>query len=587
MKTSSVGYISGARRVLLAIVAIFLISQLAACASLHDAAGAGNINAVRSMLDKGADVNAKDYNGFTPLHLTASMGHTETARLLIERGADINAKDKHGYAPLHWAVENGDIETTKYLIEHGADINANKYNTDGSSYMETPLHLAAQLDNTEIVKLLIKHGSNIDIKSLLGTPLAIARKHKKYETVEIIREAMIKQGKIPWKDRKRQKVDVFRTSRDSAVVQGRMNEFGGERRSIYVSLMALDAVEVEELKRKYKDWHDKMYKEYLPSLENPEQVAMFKVRMEKWKDITLHSLDLHVTRETTKSKDKGLPFTISRANIQQQAITSSVDTPPSTRMPVNPNAYAVVIGIEKYRERLPDAPYAKSDAETMAKYLTKSMGFEKRNVALLINDRATRSDLSKYLGTWLRNRVKPGSRVFIYFSGHGAPDVKTSSAYIVPYDGDPTYISDTGYPLKKLYEDLGKLKAGEIIVALDSCFSGAGGRSVIARGARPIALTLKNPAIAAGNMVILSASSGAQASSTYEDKGHGLFTYYLLKGLQGAADANQSGNISVKELHEYIGPRVETIALEEYNNEQTPQMMDPSGLSSEMVLIKK
>ena len=88
-------------------------------------------------------------------------------------------------------------------------------------------------------------------------------------------------------------------------------------------------------------------------------------------------------------------------------------------------------------------------------------------------------------------------------------------------------------------------------------------------------------------MVILSASSGVQASSTYEDKGHGLFTYYLLKGLQGAADANGSGNISVKELHEYIRPKVETIALEEYNNEQTPQMIDPSSLSNEMMLIKK
>ena len=65
--------------------------------------------------------------------------------------------------------------------------------------------------------------------------------------------------------------------------------------------------------------------------------------------------------------------------------------------------------------------------------------------------------------------------MFIYYSGHGAPNTKTGDAYLVPYDGDPSFIEQTGYPLKKLYESLNKLQAKEIIVALDSCFSGAEG----------------------------------------------------------------------------------------------------------------
>jgi len=77
---------------------------------------------------------------------------------------------------------------------------------------------------------------------------------------------------------------------------------------------------------------------------------------------------------------------------------------------------------------------------------------------------------------WLANNVESDSRVFIYYSGHGAPDPRTGDAYLVPYDGDPSFIENTGYSLKKLYDTLGKLPSKEIVVILDSCFSGAGGR---------------------------------------------------------------------------------------------------------------
>ena len=122
----------------------------------------------------------------------------------------------------------------------------------------------------------------------------------------------------------------------------------------------------------------------------------------------------------------------------------------------------------------------KSDAGLVKDYL-KALGFQERNIEFITDDRATFSGITKTIEAWLPNRVKKDSRIFVYYSGHGAPEPKTGDAYIVPFDGDPNYLEVTGYPLKRLYDKLGKLEAQEVIVLLDSCFSGAGGRSVLAK----------------------------------------------------------------------------------------------------------
>lgn len=252
---------------------------------------------------------------------------------------------------------------------------------------------------------------------------------------------------------------------------------------------------------------------------------------------------------------------------------SDVDRLPTARAALNKHAYAVVIGIEQYREKLPQADFADRDAKLVGEYLTKVLGYPEENVVVRVNEKATRNDLEKYFGDWLRNNVEPGGSVFIYYSGHGAPNPKTSDAYLVPYDGDPTFVDTTGYPLKRLYAALDKLPAAEITVVLDSCFSGSGGRSVLAKGARPMVLSVENAVLAGGKTAVLAASGGDQISSTFQEQGHGLFTYFFLKGLQGEGDLNHDGTISLAELYEYVKPNVQRIARKQYNNEQTPQLL--------------
>jgi len=266
--------------------------------------------------------------------------------------------------------------------------------------------------------------------------------------------------------------------------------------------------------------------------------------------------------------------TASIASHIESPVKSDIDGLPSRKIKLNRKAHAIIIGIEQYRQKLPRADFAVSDARLVGEYLIKVLGYPEENVIILLNDHASNVDLVKYLERWLPNNVEAGGSVFIYYSGHGSPDPKTGGAYLVPYDGDPSFIAETGYSLKRMYGALGKLPAKEVIIALDSCFSGAGGRSVLAEGARPLVMVPQKASDLPGNLTVLAAAAGDQISSTYKEKGHGLFTYFMLKGIKNEEVVMPDGSIMMKDLFGYIKPQVERIARTQYNNEQSPQLIN-------------
>lgn len=249
---------------------------------------------------------------------------------------------------------------------------------------------------------------------------------------------------------------------------------------------------------------------------------------------------------------------------------------PRYKRATDPDAYAVVIGIEAYSD-LPAASYAERDAKAVKEHLL-ALGYPERNVALLLGAKAGRASMAKMLDTWLANNVNERSTVFVYYSGHGAPDPKTGEGYLVPWDGDPQFLEDTGYPIKRLYAKLAALKAKRSIVALDACFSGSGGRSVLAKGLRPLVAKVSLSQDSA-KVVALTAADGAQVTGTLDEQGHGLFTYYLLRGLNGAAK-DGSGRVTVRGLYDYVVPNVQDGARRQ-NRDQTPQLFPrEGGLSS-------
>ena len=120
--------------------------------SIHDAAGEGNIEAVKQHIAAGTDVDAKT-RGETPLLWAARFGQSQVAELLIAEGADVNAKNVVGQTPLHWAAMAGHKEIIELLIAAGADVNAK------TKRGETPLDLAE--DDPKIRNPILKHGGKM------------------------------------------------------------------------------------------------------------------------------------------------------------------------------------------------------------------------------------------------------------------------------------------------------------------------------------------------------------------------------------------------------------------------------------------
>jgi len=319
-------------------------------------------------------------------------------------------------------------------------------------------------------------------------------------------------------------------------------------------------------------WHGRQ------SLEQSKSYPFKKWSNDKIKktyvELALNELLVNATNELlprlVKDLDGYKPPAIGIARVAAAEFSSDVDRVPRVSIKTNEDAYAIVIGIEDYRD-LPAAEYTSRDARVLREYLIRVMGFPEENIVSLINDRATKSDIEGYLGKWLRNNVDRNSTVFIYYAGHGAPNPATGEAFIIPYDGNPAFPESSGIPLDNIYKIISDLKARNAMIVLDACFSGAGGRSVMARGGRPIAISIESPLLDSNDLIVMSASKGTQISSSYPAKRHGLFTYFFLKGLQGEADINNDRQITTEELYNYIRPQVRKVARKN-NREQTPSI---------------
>lgn len=246
-----------------------------------------------------------------------------------------------------------------------------------------------------------------------------------------------------------------------------------------------------------------------------------------------------------------------------------------------PQAYALVVGIEKYRD-VPAPDGARADAEQFARLAVRTLGIPEEHVKLLLDEHATRGDFEKALA-WLELNVPVGGRVFFFYSGHGAPDPVSGSAYVLPYDGDPAALDQTAIPVAKLTERLSKTKASDSVAFVDACFSGAGGRSVLPRGARPL-VRVQAPAVSRG-VALLSSSGSSEISGATPDGKNGLFSKYLLEALGGAA-SDQDGDyqISLEELRSFIEPRV-TREARLQNRIQTPTLTTPAGAAPSSFIV--
>ena len=248
-----------------------------------------------------------------------------------------------------------------------------------------------------------------------------------------------------------------------------------------------------------------------------------------------------------------------------------------------PTAFAIIVGIEHYPS-LPVPVGARTDAEQFAQVARRTLAIPDSHVHVLLDGDATRARIEREIA-WVTDNVPSGGRIYFYFSGHGAPDPAKGTSYLVPVDGDPQYLRQTALVLDDVVQQLRSSKAKEAIMFVDSCFSGSGGRSVLAAGARPIVRIKAVPT--SGNVIMFSASGGGEISGPTSDGKAGLFSAYLLEGLgNGRADLTGDGQISLKELGDYVGPRVSREAAKAHRD-QHPALRsgDKVANSAQLMLV--
>lgn len=229
------------------------------------------------------------------------------------------------------------------------------------------------------------------------------------------------------------------------------------------------------------------------------------------------------------------------------------------------NRWAIIVGISEYKHSDWNLRFADRDAETFAQLLQTDSGggFNPEYICQLINQDATTQNLTKALRSFLQQPARE-DLVVVYLACHGSPDInRPENVYLLTHDTDPVDIAGTALPMREINLALTEnLLAEKVIVLADTCHSAAIGNSSGRRSTQDQATVvnryLQEVSKAKNGMALITSAEANEAS--FEDVkwggGHGVFTYYLLEGMRGAADRNKNGIISVGELFEYVRENV-------------------------------
>lgn len=212
-------------------------------------------------------------------------------------------------------------------------------------------------------------------------------------------------------------------------------------------------------------------------------------------------------------------------------ITSEVDSIIPHNPTVRQDLYALIIGNENYRF-VPGVPFAIHDARVFSEYCEKALGVPAENIHVC-EDATKQLIMEDELG-WLESiNDKSSKHLIVYYAGHGVPDTKErNKAYLLPTDVRGTK-PENGISLDDFYGKLGELSFKQTSVFLDACFSGINrDNESVNEGLRGVEIVAEEGEISSGNMVVFSAAQGNETAQGFQEQGHGLFTYYLLKELQ-------------------------------------------------------
>ena len=278
-----------------------------------------------------------------------------------------------------------------------------------------------------------------------------------------------------------------------------------------------------------------------------------------------------------KSKPKLVNIVLDQKDTIVADMFEALD-PSKIRSKSNKNRVALIIGIEKYNQT-PDATFANLDAQYFYEYARKGFGISKSNIKLLVDEDANLVSSLGTLSKWLPGKIKSGeTELIIFFAGHGLASNDGKELYLLPQDSDPDLLTRTALSRTELFREIIALNPKSVTMFLDTCYSGVSRdeRTLLA-SARPVRI-VADEQDTPNNFTIFSASQLDQISSGLKEAKHGIFSYYLMKGLEGKADTNKDKDITNGELLAYMDQNVAQKASE-LGRQQNPSLAgDPDKI---------
>ena len=282
-----------------------------------------------------------------------------------------------------------------------------------------------------------------------------------------------------------------------------------------------------------------------------------------------NGLNVEIVAYDTKGNKASKFLKLERGNIQQASgPTFDRLNPSGKRVKFNKNALALIIGVANYKKTSAQAIYADSDAKMFYDYAIMKLGIPSSNIKELINDNADESEILLSVKEWVRRSTKPNkSDIYVFFAGHGLASQDGKNMYLLPHDGSPRLLDDTAILRDRLFADLKATNPKSVTVFLDTCYSGVTRNEEMLIAGRPIVIKAKEQAIPNG-FTLFSAASNEQISRPLEEVKHGMFSYFLMKGMEGDADTNNDNKITARELHAYVEQNV----VQQSSGSQTPEL---------------
>jgi hypothetical protein len=288
-----------------------------------------------------------------------------------------------------------------------------------------------------------------------------------------------------------------------------------------------------------------------------------------------------VTQAGAQQIAPSTPAALPSAPSHAASPSDSVDRLPAAATTFQqPRTFVLAVGISTHRDpQVSVRKYAALDAEMVANYFQTIGGVPPSNIRLLIDMKALRPDIEETILDWLPTRVTADSVVIVYFSGQAKVSA-SGETFLVPYEGGSSV--SRMLPVKDLHIALSRLKARQIVLIFDGSVS----RLTVDQKVKN-----KEPQwdLGGNHIVRLIGTTGLRDGLESDKLHHGLFTYYLLRGLKGEADDNLDGEVTLGELSAFVGRSVPAAAKSAFNQEQHPQVLpalQPSSKSSSLSLTK-